>query len=157
MNEHKFGASDPLSFEPSAEGLEAEVKKHTASDDLGEFNHNLAVALRDKDLVAARKIVADAETVLMSQECKTSSSEPTTALSKPHLAAAKTRIAMRANDPLAARAILVQAIERWPDALFLRTLMTEIMLASGRAKDVRSMLTHLGQPTDTSPEDQAIE
>lgn len=111
------------------------------------FDANLQHALRLKNLSAARSIVADAEAVLAAHDLTKAVEARSASMSKSHLAGAKARIAMSAGDPTAARAILVQAIERWPDVQPLRAMMTEVMLATGRARDVRPVLTHLGRPS----------
>jgi len=58
----------------------------------------------------------------------------------------KARIAMAGGDFAAAKAILTPAIETYPDAVPLRALMTEVMVAGGNASDVRAVLSHLGRP-----------
>ncbi|NKX44793.1 tetratricopeptide repeat protein [Roseicyclus persicicus] len=58
----------------------------------------------------------------------------------------KARIAMAAGDLLAAKAILVTAIEAAPDLPALRALLAEVMVAAGTAADARAVLTHVGQP-----------
>jgi thioredoxin-like negative regulator of GroEL len=62
------------------------------------------------------------------------------------IARLKARIAMDQGDFDAAKAILVAAIDRQPEAPALRTLMAEVMVAAGTAGDVRAVLTHIAQP-----------
>lgn len=105
------------------------------------FDSELRDALRSQNIADARTLVANAEAVLAAH-----SSTPPKAgmvLSPAQLAAAKARIAMAVGDGAAARAILLLAIERSPQDDALRTLMAEVMLADGRATDVRSVLKHL--------------
>ena len=56
----------------------------------------------------------------------------------------KARISLAAGDHIAAQAILVMAIEKVPTDQRLRTFLTEVMMAAGRATDVRPVLLHLG-------------
>jgi thioredoxin-like negative regulator of GroEL len=58
----------------------------------------------------------------------------------------KARIALSEGDFLAAKAVLVAAIERAPEQTPLRTLLTEVMVAAGTASDARAVLSHIGQP-----------
>jgi thioredoxin-like negative regulator of GroEL len=58
----------------------------------------------------------------------------------------KARIALSEGDFLGAKAVLVAAIEKAPDHPALRTLLTEVMVASGTAGDARAVLAHIGQP-----------
>jgi predicted Zn-dependent protease len=120
------------------------------------FDATLRHALHDEDLPTARSLVANAEAILAAHEKTSTKKTHPTAMTKPLLASAKARIAMTAGDPVAARAILVQAIERWPEETPLRVMMTEVMLASGRAKDVRPVLTHLGRTALSASTDQDV-
>lgn len=62
------------------------------------------------------------------------------------IAQLKARIALATGDLLAAKAILVSAIETAPENAALRALLTEAMVAAGTASDARAVLGHLGQP-----------
>lgn len=111
------------------------------------FDADLRDALRKDEISVARTLVANAEVILAAHEASESTRAPI--VSRADVAAAKARIAIASGDGAAARAILVQAIEAAPKASALRTLMTEVMLATGRAADVRPVLQHLGQaPTE---------
>jgi predicted Zn-dependent protease len=63
----------------------------------------------------------------------------------------KARIAMAEGDFPTAKAILVMAIERHPDHVALRTLLTEVMVAAGTAAEARAVLAHIGQPPVNPP------
>jgi predicted Zn-dependent protease len=66
----------------------------------------------------------------------------------------KARIALETGDHLAAKAILVMALERGPDHPALRTMLTEVMVAAGTASDARAVLHHAGRaPTVPEPPD----
>ncbi len=124
------------------------------------FDHALRAALNDGRIAAARSLVSDAEAVLGVHEASGrsgTSGGAVSVLSRPDLALAKARIALATGDTVAAHAILVQAIETHPDAPALRALMTEAMLATGRATDIRPVLHHLGRkPTlPDAPLDEA--
>ncbi len=129
-------------------GTPYDAKESKPMKSTTEFDADLLEALRNNELSTARCMVADAEAVLAAHDLSAETEALRTALSRSHLAGARARIAMSAGDYVAARAILVQAIERWPDVTLLRAMMTEVMLASGRAKDVRPVLTHLGRTVD---------
>lgn len=106
------------------------------------FESALTSALDASNIADARTLVANAEAVLFGHKASDAAqTEPTT---QAQLAAAKARIAIATGDGAAARAILVQAIERNPKTTALRALMTEVMMAEGRATDVRSVLRHIG-------------
>ena len=143
MNDRKSSSSNTKNLQNTSVGKVDEAIAPLTP--INAFEANLQLALEGNDLGTARSVVADAEAVLVAHGRATNVEASKGALSKSHLAGAKARIAMSAGDPNAARAILVQAIERWPDVLTLRAMMTEVMLATGRAKDVRSVLTHLGR------------
>ena len=64
---------------------------------------------------------------------------------------ARARIAMAADDAIAAQAILVRAIECDPADPALRTLLSEHMLSNGRAGDVRAVLQHIGKRSAEVP------
>lgn len=98
-------------------------------------------ALRAENISGARTLVANAEAVLSSHQATTAPAPAD--FTVPQIAAAKARIAMAVGDGAAARAILLLAIERHPEAVALRSLMSEVMLADGRATDVRPVLRHL--------------
>mmetsp|Transcript_6054 Transcript_6054/g.10443 ORF Transcript_6054/g.10443 Transcript_6054/m.10443 type:complete len:173 (-) Transcript_6054:568-1086(-) len=98
-------------------------------------------ALRAENIADARTLVANAEAILSTYNGAAASVAE--GLTVPQVAAAKARIAMAVGDSAAARAILLLAIERHPEADALRSLMTEVMLADGRASDVRPVLKHL--------------
>jgi uncharacterized protein HemY len=71
-----------------------------------------------------------------------------------HLACLKARIAIHTGDLMAARAILVMALEQNPDHAALRALLTEAMVASGLASDARAVLGHVGKPPANPATDQ---
>ncbi len=102
-------------------------------------------ALSENRVGEARTLVAAAEAVLAAQG-QSATKTSATDISRIDVAAAKARIAVAMGDSRAAHAILVQAIESCPDAPALRVLMAEIMLATGRATDIRPVLHHLGRP-----------
>lgn len=106
------------------------------------FEAALRKALKANRIADARTLVANAEAVLFAQE--QADATPLEVMTKAQVAAAKSRIAMATGDDAAARAILVNAIESDPNAPALKALMTEVMLAAGRATDVRPVLQHLG-------------
>jgi tetratricopeptide (TPR) repeat protein len=81
---------------------------------------------------AARRILADTEAAQ--------------ALPPAQSALLRARICRAEGDLLAAKVILVTAIETLPEAPALRTLLTEVMVAAGTAADARAVLSHLGQP-----------
>ena len=58
----------------------------------------------------------------------------------------KARIALETGDHLAAKAILVMALERGADTPTLRAMLTEVMVAAGTASDARAVLHHAGRP-----------
>lgn len=108
------------------------------------FDVELREALDGDRISDARTLVANAEAVLAAHDASEVLAEDVT---RADVAAAKARIAIATGDSAAARAILVQAIEAAPKVTMLRTLMTEVMLANGRAADVRPVLKHLGNST----------
>ncbi|ABD55753.1 hypothetical protein [Jannaschia sp. CCS1] len=121
----------------------------TAADPLSEltFEQALRDALASGQIAEARTLIATAEAALhapgMPGQGYGDMVGPT------DLAAAKARTAMATGDRAAARAILIRAIEADPKAAPLKALMTEVMMADGRATDVRPVLQHLGNdPTD---------
>lgn len=129
----------------------AETSAFASEDDQpaeASFEAGLRNALVEDRISAARTLVANAEAILAAHEAATAASPRVPKVSRTDLAAAKARIAMATGDGAAARAILVQAIEAAPKAASLRSLMTEVMMATGRASDVRPVLQHLG----TAPE-----
>jgi predicted Zn-dependent protease len=67
------------------------------------------------------------------------------------LAYQKARIALETGDLLAARAILVMAIDAAPDSTALRALLAEAMVAAGTASDARAVLGHIGRPPANPP------
>lgn len=109
------------------------------------FAADLRAALSDGRVPEARNLVAAAETELrrLSPDDIGVTGAGITAID---LAAAKARIAASIGDDLAAHAILLHAIETLSDTGALRILMTELMLASGRATDIRPVQRHIGQP-----------
>jgi predicted Zn-dependent protease len=104
----------------------------------GSFELRIWSRIEAGDVAGARTLVAEAEAA------RAEGAEA--AQPRSVIAAAKARIAFATGDEPAARAILVMAIEAEPAVPHLRTLLAEIMLASGRATDVRPVLQHLGQP-----------
>ncbi|WP_461425279.1 tetratricopeptide repeat protein [Gymnodinialimonas sp.] len=120
-----------------------------AASDSGQeppFEDALRMALETDRIADARTLVANAEAVLAAHGASDPASADRT--TQAQLAAAKARIAMATNDGAAARAILVRAIEKNPKAPALRALMTEVMMAAGRATDVRPVLQHLGNDVE---------
>lgn len=106
------------------------------------FEHALNAALEGNRIAEARTLVANAEAVLAAHGTPASGRSERT--SRSQLAVAKARIAIATGDGAAARAILVRAIETNPKVPALRVLMTEVMMAAGRATEVRPVLQHLG-------------
>lgn len=108
---------------------------------------DLRNALQANRIADARTLIANAEAILIGHEA--GAPPHAEGVSRDQVAAAKARIAIATGDAAAAKAILVTAIERQPDAAVLRALMTEVMLSEGRATDVRPVLQHLGnRPQD---------
>lgn len=132
----------------AVDGLHSPDASTEASSQDQPFETALSAALRAERIADARTLVANAEAVLMAH----SSAEDalTERATQAQLAAAKARIAIAVGDGGAARAILVKAIETNPEIASLRTLMTEVMMAEGRATDVRPVLRHLGNSTKSS-------
>ncbi|QXT41190.1 hypothetical protein [Gymnodinialimonas ceratoperidinii] len=120
----------------TASGLASAADSKTLSEE--SLDAKVRAALRAENIADARTLVANAEAILSTHRESTSAG-----LTAPEVAAAKARIAMAIGDGAAARAILLLAIERHPEAEALRSLMTEVMLADGRATDVRPVLRHL--------------
>lgn len=120
------------------------------------FEQALHAALTDHKIAEARTLVAKAEAeIYAGRGTGDWHDEP---IRTEDLAAAKARIAMSIGDRSAARAILVQAIEANSKAPSLRALMTEVMMADGRASDVRPILRHLGNaPTTRTRLDEAAD
>ncbi|MEJ6389187.1 tetratricopeptide repeat protein [Gymnodinialimonas sp. 2307UL20-7] len=115
----------------------------------GTFTENLTAALAENDIRRARTIVSEAEALLFSNDANAAE------VTRTDIAAAKARIALATGDGPAAHAILVAAIEAAPTHRALRVLMTEAMLAMGRATDVRPVLQHIGKrPKDDAKETQ---
>lgn len=106
------------------------------------FEYELRTAIEADRIADARTLVANAEAVLSAHGATEGASSER--MTQAQLAAAKARIAIATGDGAAARAILVRAIERNPKAPALKALMTEAMMAAGRASDVRPVLQHLG-------------
>lgn len=154
----KMGNRNSGAFKPSdLEKASADSRKKPRDTAAESFDADLKEALHGNNLSTARTIVADAEAILATHDRATQTETSTDAMTRSHLASAKARIAISAGDPTAARAILVQAIERWPDVSHLRAMMTEVMLASGRAQDVRPVLMHLGREESARALDQTTE
>ena len=66
----------------------------------------------------------------------------------------KARIAFQTGDLLAARAILVLALDATPGNAPLRALLVEAMVAAGTASDARAVLGHIGSPpVNPAPEE----
>ncbi len=111
----------------------------TTSSGQSLFQDALDAALLADDIRTARCLVAEEE-VRQIESIGAVHARVTAEIS-----AAKARIAMATNDGPAAHAILLAAIEAAPENRSLRVLMSEIMLATGRASDVRPVLRHLGK------------
>lgn len=128
-------------------GFGVALENDPIADNTGSaFDRDLVDALRTDQISKARTLVANAEAILAAHAATRDAREAQGAdVSRADVAAAKAKIAMATGDSIAARAILVQAIEQAPDVSALRTLMAEVMLASGRATDVRPVLHHLGR------------
>lgn len=75
-----------------------------------------------------------------------SEAEAAGAIQPSRAACLKARIALETGDLLAARAILVLALDAAPGNAALRTLLTEAMVAAGTAADARAVLGHIGRP-----------
>ena len=113
----------------------------------GAFVQTLNAALAEGDMRLARCIVSEEEALLYSGDANA------TDITRSDIASAKARIALATGDGQAAHAILVSAIEAAPTHRSLRVLMTEAMLAMGRATDVRPVLQHIGErPKDLAKE-----
>lgn len=121
------------------------------------FDCALRDALTSDSLSAARKLVADAEAVLAAHGGYLAGETSATPPSRADLASAKARIAVAVGDIGAAHAILVNAIEAHPDVAALRILMAEVMLATGRATDIRPVLHHLGRDPVASHDQAHLE
>lgn len=67
----------------------------------------------------------------------------------------KARIALATGDLLAARAILVLALDAAPGNAALRALLAEAMVAAGQAADARAVLGHIGSPPVNPPPEAA--
>lgn len=64
----------------------------------------------------------------------------------------RAQIAQAQGDLVAARAILVMAVETLPNPISARRALAEVMIAMGSAADVRAVLKHLAQhPCKDSP------
>ncbi|WP_439139016.1 tetratricopeptide repeat protein [Roseicyclus sp.] len=63
----------------------------------------------------------------------------------------RARIAQAQGDLVAARAILIAAIEAMPDHPATRRALAEVMVATGTAADARAVLAHLGARPGASP------
>lgn len=126
-------------------GRDVSKQAPPATADISAFETALRAALAADCLCSARKVVADAEAVLVSQDRGSHAETIAATPSRAELAGAKAKIAMAVGDISAAHAILVTAIETHPDVAALKTLMAEVMLATGRATDIRSVLHHLGR------------
>lgn len=63
----------------------------------------------------------------------------------------RARIALAEGDPVAARAILIAAIEAVPDDPAPRRALAEVMVATGTAADARTVLAHLGATPGAKP------
>ncbi|MEX3014758.1 tetratricopeptide repeat protein [Gymnodinialimonas hymeniacidonis] len=109
------------------------------SETVSGFLAQLQSALSDADLKRARNLVAEEEGRLEDMD------RVEAAGARARVAAAKARIAVKSGDGAAAHAILVAAIETNPTDRALRVLMSEVMLATGRATDVRPVLKHIGR------------
>lgn len=82
-----------------------------------------------------------------------SEAETTPTLAQWSVFRARARVARAEKDLDAAKAILVNGIERWPDATALRPLLTEVLMESGSASDARDVLSRLGLPPINPPMD----
>lgn len=90
------------------------------------------VALSDSAVQTARTLVSEAES--------------RAALSGEMAASLKGKIAMADGDGVAARAVLVMAVERFPESVMLRNQLMETLIASGGAGDARAVLSHIAKP-----------
>lgn len=113
------------------------------------FRAALDAALYENDIRAARCIVAEEE----ARQIESVGAAQTSITAE--ISAAKARIAMATNDGPAAQAILLAAIEAAPENRSLRVLMSEMMLANGRASDVRPVLKHVGKQSAACPQDRS--
>ncbi|MEJ6395419.1 hypothetical protein V8J82_19315 [Gymnodinialimonas sp. 2305UL16-5] len=126
--------SAPSALTPSPQDAPTDMP---VGSPLDQFQLNLARALERSEFALARSIVSEAEE-------NAQGPTPLTSIRPVDLTIAKARIAIARNDEGAARAILVTAIERHPKDQALRTLLAEVMLASGQATNVRPVLRHIG-------------
>lgn len=143
---------------PAHEGIDASDIRDLNAAEAKEvlFENALRRAIEANRISDARTLVANAEAVLAAHGAPEVPASDRMTQAK--LAAAKARIAIATGDGAAARAILVRAIENNPKAPTLRVLMTEVMMAAGRASDVRPVLQHLGHDTvlEQGPSDDAL-
>jgi hypothetical protein len=98
---------------------------------------------------------------IQTARCTVSEAEASGRLPPWRAAYFKARIALETGDLVAARAILVMAIDAAPENPALRALLAEAMVAAGTAADARAVLGHIGRPpvnprpdgTDAAPSD----
>ncbi|MBF9043780.1 hypothetical protein HKCCE4037_10605 [Rhodobacterales bacterium HKCCE4037] len=148
MGSNTNGALDGRSIAPIPPSASKRKRVKPEADAPLAFLSAVRLALATDDIRSARTLVA-AEEARLREDGGTPSASALAEVS-----AAKARIAMASNDASAAHAILVTAIEAAPDDRALQVLMSEVMLASGRATDVRPVLSHLGKtPTQVLPGD----
>ncbi len=132
---------------PQAEARRVTRAEKSEQETVSGFLGQLQSALAAVDFQKARNLVADEEGRLHELD----QSEAIEA--RAQVAAAKARIAVKAGDGAAAHAILLAAIETNPGNRALRVLMSEVMLATGRATDVRPVLKHIGRVADHGSQD----
>ncbi len=133
------------SVDTSDSGLEDGNSTTPISPYVNSFLAAVNGALAAADIREARSLIAAEE------EKQRSASADDNVLEFSDLVTAKVRVALATDDGEAAHAILVAAIEAAPENRALRVLMSEVMLAIGRAADVRPVLRHIGRP---SPSDE---
>ena len=129
-----------------AEASQDTLIQDDTSENTSTFQTALEAALQNGDIQKARCLVAEKEALQI--EAVGAAHAAVTA----EIYAAKARIALATDDGAGAHAILLTAIEAAPKNRSLRILMSEIMLATGRASDVRPVLQHVGKRSTERPD-----
>lgn len=130
-------AQAALALRDTASARRALEQLDTAPPSFAVASLRVDLALLAGDVMAARTIFAGAEAA--------------GELAGWQGALLKARVAAATADWMAARAILVMAIERYPDIGALRQYLAEVMVASGGAADTRAVLAHIAQPPVNPP------
>jgi thioredoxin-like negative regulator of GroEL len=126
--------------------LRATFVQNETQETTSTFQTAVEAALQIGDIQLARCLVAEEE----ARQIETVGATHATVTAD--IYAAKARIALATDDGLAAQAILLTAIEAAPKNRSLRVLMSEVMLATGRASDVRPVLQHVGKRSTDRPD-----